>query len=107
MTYEVEIAEQAGGDLRGIYEYIAFTLLSPINAAGQLDRLEATIESLTVMPARHPEYKKEPWKSRGLRFVPVDNYLIFFIPNDEKALVTVIRVMHGARDVEKQLNHLI
>ena len=107
MTYEVEIAKQAGVDLREIYEYIAFALLSPINAAGQLDRLEAAIESLAEMPARHPEYKKEPWKSRGLRFVPVDNYLVFFIPNDEKSLVTVIRVMHGARDVEKQLNQLI
>ena len=40
MTYEIIITEQADEDLRGIYEYIAFNLLSPDNAAGQLDRLQ-------------------------------------------------------------------
>ena len=40
MTYRVALTEQADSDLRGIYEYIAFSLLEPENAAGQLDRLE-------------------------------------------------------------------
>ena len=39
MTYEVTITEQADVDLRRIYEYIAFELLSPDNAAGQLERI--------------------------------------------------------------------
>ena len=43
MIYEVTITEQANADLRKIYEYIAFELLSPENAAGQLDRLEENI----------------------------------------------------------------
>lgn len=40
MIYEVITTAQADTDLRGIYEYIAFELFSPDNAAGQLDRLE-------------------------------------------------------------------
>ena len=36
MIYEIEISEQAEVDLRGIYEYIAFELLAPENASGQL-----------------------------------------------------------------------
>lgn len=40
MIYEVTTTVQADADLRGIYEYIAFELLSPENAAGQLERLE-------------------------------------------------------------------
>ena len=35
MMFDVQISEQADADLRGIYEYIAFELLSPQNAAGQ------------------------------------------------------------------------
>ena len=38
MKYDVTFTEQAENDLRGIFEYIAFDLLSPENAAGQLDR---------------------------------------------------------------------
>ena len=33
MIYEVITTDQADSDLRGIYEYIAFGLLSPDNAA--------------------------------------------------------------------------
>lgn len=38
MNYEVVLSAQAEMDLRGIYEYIAFTLLAPENAIGQLKR---------------------------------------------------------------------
>lgn len=38
MIFEIEISNQADADLRNIYEYIAFELQSPENAAGQLDR---------------------------------------------------------------------
>lgn len=38
MIYEVITTDQADADLRSIYEYIAFELLSPDNAAGQLER---------------------------------------------------------------------
>ena len=37
MIFTVEISEQADSDLRAIYEYIAFELLSPENASAQLD----------------------------------------------------------------------
>ncbi len=40
MIYAVITTDQADADLRGIYEYIAFELLSPDNAARQLGRLE-------------------------------------------------------------------
>lgn len=43
MMYAVELSEQAELDLRGIFEYIAYELLSVQNAAGQLDRLEDCI----------------------------------------------------------------
>lgn len=36
MIYDITTTAQADADLRGIYEYIAFELLSPDNAAGIL-----------------------------------------------------------------------
>lgn len=47
--------------------------------------------------------EREPWKSRGLRVFLVDNYLVFYIPDRERKMVTVIRVMYGGRDVDKEL----
>ena len=105
MIYGVITTDQADSDLRGIYEYIAFELLSPDNAAGQLERLEEHIIGLEEFPEKFRTYEKEPWRSRGLRVMSVDNYLVFYIPNKDAGIVTVIRVMYAGRDVDNQLNN--
>ncbi len=48
-------------------------------------------------------YVKEPWHSRGLRIMPVDNFHVFYIPNKETTIVTIIRVMYGGRDINPEL----
>ena len=52
MKYDVTFTEQAENDLRGIFEYIAFDLLSSENAAGQLDRIEEKILVIIINPMR-------------------------------------------------------
>ena len=103
MIYEIIITEQADADLREIYEYIAFELLSQDNAVGQLKRLEEHIIGLEEFPERHKPYENEPWHSRGLRIMPVDNYLVFYIANKKAETVTIIRVMFVGRDIDNQL----
>lgn len=103
MSYDVRISAQAEEDLRSIYAYIARELQSPQNALGQLLRLEKSISGLDEMPLRYRAYKKEPWHSRGLRIMPVDNYLVFYIPDLETQTVNIVRVMYGGRDVNKHL----
>ena len=104
MIYEVEVSKQADSDLRGIFEYIAFELQSPENASGQLDRLEEQILNLDTMPERYRKYENEPRKSRGLRVLPVDNYVVLYIPDSNKKVVTILRVMYAGRDIDNQLN---
>ena len=50
--YDVTFTEQAENNLRGIFEYIAFDLISPENAAGQLDRIEEKILVIIINPMR-------------------------------------------------------
>ena len=104
MIYEVEVSGQADSDLREIFEYIAFELQSPENASGQIDRLEDQILSLHTMPERYRKYEKEPWKSRGLRILPVDNYVVLYILDSDKKVVTILRVMYAGRDIDNQLD---
>ena len=104
MIYEVRMTPEAKNDLRGIFEYIAFDLQSVQNAAGQIDRLEKGISELNQMPERFRKYEKEPWHSRNLRVMPVDNYLVFYIPDQTTGIVTVIRVMYGGREADRRLN---
>lgn len=103
MSCSVEISEQANADLRGIFEHIAFELQSVQNAAAQLSRLEKNILSLDHMPERFRRYSEEPWLSRGLHIMPVDHYCVFYIPDLEKKIVSIIRVMYGGRNIDIEL----
>lgn len=59
MIYEVITTDQADEDIRGIYEYIAFELLSPDNVEGQLERLEEHIIGLEEFPEKFRPYEKD------------------------------------------------
>lgn len=98
---------QARQDLRDIYEYIALELLAPETATGQTQRIIKMIRSLGEMPMRHQLYGEEPWHSRGIRFLPIDNYLIFYLPEEPENIVNIIRIMYGGRDVRRQLSEMV
>lgn len=106
MRFEVELAERADRDLRNIFLYIAIDLQSPENAEKQLKRLWSAIRSLDELPERYRCYEDEPWHSRGLRILPVENYNILYIPSLEERIVRIMTVMYGGRDISEQLKKL-
>ena len=97
MNYTVNISSQADNDIRAIYEYIALSLLSPENAEAVLSRLENKIENLDQLPKRFPIYKND------IRLMPVDNYLVFYSVEERFQTVSILRVMYGKRDMEKNI----
>ncbi|MDC7289245.1 type II toxin-antitoxin system RelE/ParE family toxin [Blautia schinkii] len=104
MKYKVMYTAGAKKDLRNIFRYISEELLAPENAAGQTERIMNAIRKLDSMPNRNRLYEEEPWHSKGLRFFPVDNYLIFYMTDFETETVYVVRIMYGGRDVRNQLS---
>ena len=104
MSYDVFYTAKARDDLEEIYEYIAFNLQEPVTAGKMYQNIIAAVHTLKTFPLRNALYENEPWRSRGLRKLPVKNFLVFYIVNEEKNAVRIIRIMYGARDLEKQLN---
>lgn len=105
MTFEVHLSSQAKQDLGDVYDYIACAMQNPLAADGLLGRLEKAILSLDKMPERYRIYEKEPWHSRRLRVMPVEHYIVYYIPDTQSGIVQVIRVMYGGRDTDAQLKH--
>ena len=97
MKYKVMYTAGVKKDLRNIFRnifryifrYISEELLAPENAAGQTEHIMTAIRKLDTMPNRNRLYEEEPWYSRGLRFFPVDNYLVFYKIDDETETVYV------------------
>ena len=80
---------QALDDLREIYSYIANELLAPETATAQLGRIRKEVRSLDFMPARYALVDWEPWHSMKMHHLPVDNFIVYYLVDDEKRAVTV------------------
>jgi len=99
--YEVLVSDKANEDMEAIYKYIAETLLAPVTAAKQYDRIAEAILSLEKMPKRIKVMDSEPEHSKGLRSLIVDNYTVFFVIKVNTVHVT--RVLYSASDISKRL----
>jgi toxin ParE1/3/4 len=105
MNWKIEYTEDALRDLQNIFDYISLILLVPGIAAKQIDRIMDAADTLGIMPLRYRLYGEEPWRSQGLRILPVDNYIVFYLPDEVKNAVTIIRIMYKGRNIDKELSN--
>lgn len=103
MKYSVIVEPQAAADMQGIYRYIAKELLEPQTALELLDRIEKSILGLVALPFRFKKYEHEPWSSKGVHIMPVENFVVLYVPNKEKGEVHIIRVFYGGMDIDEQM----
>lgn len=104
MIWTIYYSAEARQDLRDIREYISDEIMAPIAAANQVRKIMAAIRKLEEMPMRHRLYEDEPWHGQGLKFIPVGNYIVFYIPDEVSMTVKIIRIMYSGRDVKKQFD---
>ena len=100
MEYRVEYYPAALEDLLSIYAYIAFDLMAEQAATNQVNRIREAIRRLNVFPEKHERVTWEPWASMGMRFVPIDRYIAYYIVDEAASTVSVVRVFYGGRDVQ-------
>ncbi len=83
-------------DLKGIVRHIAAD--NPGAARKFRDTLYRKFELLAENPFIAPE---RPDLAEGLRYLPYENYLIFFLADEDG--IMVVRVLHGMRDLTPEL----
>ena len=98
--FHVEYSPEALDDLRSIYSYIAFRLKERETASRQTGRIRREIRALSVMPERYASVDWEPWASMGMRRLPIGNYVVYYLVDQAKCLVSVVRIFYGGRDIE-------
>ena len=72
-----------------------------VTAGAQLKCIRKEVRLLDLIPARYPLVDWEPWHSMKMHQLPVDNYIVYYLVDDERMEVTVARILYGGRDVEE------
>ncbi|QGU00417.1 hypothetical protein SYNTR_1823 [Candidatus Syntrophocurvum alkaliphilum] len=97
-TYDIQITKPAESDLLEIIWYISKELLEPETAQRVISRISNAIISLGSMQFRHALVSHELLAQKGIRKIVVNNYIVFYIVDEESKIVTIIRVLYNRRD---------
>ena len=89
----------ARDDLAEIWDTIADDSVE--RADTFIDRIDATLHTLAEQPMLGRSRQE---LAPGLRSFPIGRYVIFYEPLPDG--IAVVRVLHGARDIEPQLGDL-
>jgi len=96
--YFVNITVVAETDILSVVKYIAEELKAPKAANNLLDEIEKHEVILGKTPYIYPRVPDEFLAKKGLRFVVIKNYLMFYSVDEDNKLVSVIRFLYGRRD---------
>ncbi|MDT3699540.1 MAG: type II toxin-antitoxin system RelE/ParE family toxin [Thermincola sp.] len=98
--YSLKFTSKAEADLDEIYAYIANSLFAPEAAENLMGKIESGIMRLKAFPYSCSFVLDEPLKKRGYRKLIVDNYLVFYLVNEQGRQVIIARILYGASDFQ-------
>ena len=96
--YKIVIEQTAENDLLGILSYISDTLHEPSIAMKIYGLIKKEILTLNRMPFRFEVVNEEPYRSMGVRRIPVENYTAFYIVDENEKTVHIFRILYNRRE---------
>ncbi|MDR3364965.1 MAG: type II toxin-antitoxin system RelE/ParE family toxin [Clostridiales Family XIII bacterium] len=96
--FKVSIAPLAQQDMRSIRRYISETLKEPAAAKRVYESIKTAVLSLGKTPLRNPIVRDEPYATLGIRTLHAENYAAFYLVDEPKAQVHIIRVLYSRRE---------
>lgn len=101
--YDVEVTQIAEQDYNRAEDYIKNELYNQKAAAGLAKKLHEAIKDLSFFPKKYPVCNDDYLRLWEIRFVPVNNYLLFYIVREDEKTVYVLRFLYGRRNWQKIL----
>jgi len=102
-NYNVIIDQLGLDDLAGIYKYFAEQLFIPTVAVKTVKKIENEINYNLSFSPYYPLVDNKRLAKMGFRKMVVKKYLVFFVIDEENNIVTVRRIIHGARKWKRVL----
>ena len=96
--HEVILETTAVSDLNGILDYISDVLKEPQAAQRIFLAIVERTLSLDELPHRQGIVKDEPYKSLGVRWLPIENYTAFYVIDEDRREVRVLRILYNRRN---------
>lgn len=101
--YTVEVSKTAEQDLCNIISYLRYTLASNIVADKYKTLFKQALKDLENEAGSMSILNEELTGHKNIRKINVKNYMIFYIVDEEKSKVFVVRIGHAFMNLKNYL----
>ncbi len=98
MSYNIFLTQTAIQDMQDTLDYIEYSLNNPEAAEKMHNLIVAKLKTLQAFPKRNAPVPDEILASCGIRFTNVNNYIIFYVIDEDNTAVTVLRILYNRRN---------
>lgn len=105
-SYKIILTPDAEEDLVELRNYIADVLLARDTARNYIRTIRKEIGSLSELPARYKPVDDEPWHSRGIRRIIVNNFFVYYRIDEGHKRVYILNVIYARRDQLRVLEQM-
>ena len=102
-NYRITFTPVASEDLEAIYRYISKELHAEGAAVNFLEKIETSIMRLKAYPFSCNRVEDEFLRKKGYRKLIVENYVAFYLVDEEKQQVTIMRVLYSRQKYQQFL----
>lgn len=96
-SYSLKITAKAYDDLDEIYNYITKKFYNELAAEHLMDKIESNFLRLKEFPFSCNLVTDEFLRIKGYRKLIIDSYIAFFIVDDDKKQIIILRVLYGSQ----------
>ena len=98
MSHNIFLTQTAIQDMQDTLDYIEYSLNNPEAAEKMHNLIVAKLKTLQDFPKRNAPVPDEILASCGIRFTNVNNYIIFYVIDEDNTAVTVLRILYNRRN---------
>lgn len=103
MAYKIQITPGAEQHLDNLIYYIMNVLCNPDAALNLLSEIEEIYRKLIHNPKMYERSEDLLLQARGYRKIPVDNYVILYLVDDERQIISIMGYFHGLENYKNKL----
>lgn len=104
--WDYRLTEKANADLDEIVGYISIELANPKAASDFVDRLQQVIDKIREFPESSPLVSNEYLTKPNVRKQNVNNYIMYYLPDNDSKTIYVLRIVYGKRNMDEILNEI-
>jgi len=104
MAYKVKYTEQAEEDLDTTVQYFCEELQNTQIAERFLYEVDKKIAILRDNPRLFPLHHDERLFDEGYHYSVIGNYLLFYVVDEDKKIVHIMKIVYGGRDIPTLYN---